>query len=193
MVPLIRKELVAKKGWLDDSDFVDLLAIAQSGPGPIAINVASLTGHKIRKGPGAIAAVIGASLPSFIVILALVSVLSRFRSSRQLEAIFAGMRPAILGLLVNALILVSRSSIKKLKDVAFTVVAAVLLIGFDLNPIYVAIIAMLAGIAIGALSRSRSRQDSENETEGQHNGEVNRVHAGGHSHHEDGRARDGVL
>ncbi|HHW27231.1 MAG TPA: chromate transporter [Firmicutes bacterium] len=168
MVPLIRKELVSKKGWLDDSDFVDLLAIAQSGPGPIAINVASLTGHRIRKVPGAIASVVGASLPSFMVILALVSVLSRFRSSQHLEAIFTGMRPAILGLLANALIVVSKSSIKKSRDVVFAVVAAILLIGFRVNPIYVVMMAMVAGIAVGAISRSRSRRERGNASEAEY-------------------------
>jgi chromate transporter len=115
MIPLIRKELVSNKKWLDDSEFVDVLAIAQSGPGPIAVNTATVTGLKMRGLPGAFAAVLGSTLPSFLVIFALATVLVRFRNSGVLEAIFTGMRPAIFGLLVSATWQVGKKSLKKPK------------------------------------------------------------------------------
>lgn len=151
MIPLIRKELVSKKGWIEDSEFVDLLAIAQSAPGPIAINAAVITGYKIRKIPGAVAAVLGAALPSFLVILGFATVLLRYKGSSAIDAVFKGMRPAIFGLLVSAVWQVGRTSVKTRTDVLLAIAGGVLLLGLKLNPIAVVGIAALAGIVLGRL------------------------------------------
>ncbi|MGI6643353.1 MAG: chromate transporter [Bacillota bacterium] len=148
MIPLIRKELVSNKKWLDDSEFVDVLAIAQSGPGPIAVNTATVTGLKMRGLPGAFAAVLGSTLPSFLVIFALATVLVRFRNSGVLEAIFTGMRPAIFGLLVSATWQVGKKSLKNLRDIAFVLVGAVLVFFMKINPIYVVLVSGLFGVLI---------------------------------------------
>ncbi len=153
MIPLIRKELVSNKKWIDDSEFVDMLAIAQSGPGPVAINTATITGLKIRKLPGAIVAVLGSALPSFLVIFALATVLVRFRSSGILDAVFKGMRPAIFGLLVSATWQVGKKSVRSRRDVVFALVGAGLVFFLKLNPIYVVLLAGLAGVLSGRISR----------------------------------------
>lgn len=164
MVPLIKKEIVENRGWLSDQDFVDLLAVAQSGPGPIAINTACLTGNKIMGARGAVSAVLGSALPSFLVILLVASLLGQFRELPVLDAFFRGMRPAILGLIASALVSVGRISLATRKDVAFLVLAAVLVFGFKLSPIYVILISMGLGAAVGAASR-RSKRGAAGEPE----------------------------
>lgn len=149
MIPLIRKQLVSKKEWLQDSEFVDLLAVAQSAPGPIAVNTALIAGYRLRRVPGALMAALGAALPSFLVILAFATILVRYRSSAAVEAVFMGMRPAILGLLVSAIWQVGRSSVKTRTDAGLAIVAAVLLSALRLHPIVVVGGGALAGIALG--------------------------------------------
>lgn len=149
MIPLIRRELVLRKRWLEDSEFVDLLAVAQSAPGPIAINTSVITGYKMRGFAGALVATLGSALPSFLVILAFATVLLRFKDSRAVAAVFKGMRPAIFGLLVSAVWQVGKTSIKTRADLAFLVAAAVLLLALKLNPIAVIAAAALAGVAAG--------------------------------------------
>lgn len=149
MVPLIRKELVQKKAWIGDSEFVDLLAIAQSAPGPIAINTAVITGYKIRGIGGALASAFGAALPSFLVILAFATVLVRLQGSQTIEAVFRGMRPAIFGLLISAVWQVGRNSVKTRIDVVYAAIAAILLLALKVSPIAVVGIAAVAGIVMG--------------------------------------------
>ncbi|MGI6632898.1 MAG: chromate transporter [Bacillota bacterium] len=158
MIPLIRKELVTRQKWLEDSEFVDLLAVAQSGPGPIAVNTATITGYKMRGLPGSVAAVAGASLPSFLVILAFATVLVKFRSAPVVEAVFLGMRPAILGLLVAAVWQVGKNSLKSRRDLWYLAGGAILLFGFDMSPVAVVALAALAGIGVGLAGRQRKEK-----------------------------------
>lgn len=135
MVPLIQKQLCEKYGWLDDQEFVDILAIAQSGPGPIAINTSVLCGYRLRGLPGALVATLGSSLPSFITILVVAAFFLKIRDSSAVEAIFRGMRPAIFSLLVSAVCQVGRKSVRNRQDIMFALAGAVLLIGFKVNPV----------------------------------------------------------
>jgi len=174
MIPLIRKQLVSNKAWLQESEFVDLLAVAQSAPGPIAVNVAVISGYRLRRIPGALSAALGAALPSFFVILAFATVLVRYRSSAALEAVFMGMRPAILGLLVSAVWQVGRSSVKTRSDATIAIIAALLLSVLKLHPIAIVGGGALAGVVLGRRaargnasegkgSQSKGAKDKESE------------------------------
>ncbi|HOQ02661.1 MAG TPA: chromate transporter [Bacillota bacterium] len=158
MVPLIQKELVDKRGWLDDSEFVDILAIAQSGPGPVAINTSVLCGNKMRGLLGAIVAALGSSLPSFLIILVIANFFLKVKESRAVQAIFKGMRPAIFGLLISAVWQVGRKSISDKKDLVLAASGAALLLFLDVNPIFVVILAAVAGIIFGSVQSSKSKK-----------------------------------
>ncbi len=153
MVPLIQKQLCEKYGWLDDQEFVDILAIAQSGPGPIAINTSVLCGYRLRGLPGALVATLGSSLPSFITILVVAAFFLKIRDSSAVEAIFRGMRPAIFSLLVSAVCQVGRKSVRNRQDIMFALAGAVLLIGFKVNPVIAIAIAAAGGITLGVVKR----------------------------------------
>jgi len=155
---LIQKELVDKRGWLDDSEFVDILAIAQSGPGPVAINTSVLCGNKMRGLLGAIVAALGSSLPSFLIILVIANFFLKVKESRAVQAIFKGMRPAIFGLLISAVWQVGRKSISDKKDLVLAASGAALLLFLDVNPIFVVILAAVAGIIFGSVQSSKSKK-----------------------------------
>jgi len=153
MIPLIRRELVERRRWLEDGEFVDLLAIAQSGPGPIAVNTATVTGYKIRGKVGAVAAVLGAAMPSFLVILAFASVLVRYKNAPAIDAVFRGMRPAILGLLVAAVWQVGKNSVKRATDLWYVLAGAVLLFVLRQGPVTAVFTAGLMGVVAGYIER----------------------------------------
>lgn len=69
MIPLIEREIVDKNKWLSDEEFMDMISIAQSAPGLIAVNVAIFIGHKLGGLKGSIIATVGSVLPPFIIIL----------------------------------------------------------------------------------------------------------------------------
>lgn len=125
MVPLIQREVCSRQRWLTDEEFLNCLALAQSAPGPLAINTAAYIGYKLRGKAGLFVAVLGAALPSFMIIIAVASLFQRFADLSPVQAAFRGMRPAIFMLMAYAVISLSK---KTLHDKFSLVVAAVALV-----------------------------------------------------------------
>lgn len=103
MIPLIKEEVVTRKGWITAEDVLDVVAIAESTPGPIAINSATFVGYKTAGFWGSLAATIGVSLPSFLIIYAISFILKQFENFAAVKYAFTGIRAAVLALIVNAL------------------------------------------------------------------------------------------
>lgn len=112
MVPLIQQEVCNKKGWLSEEDFLNCLALAQSAPGPLAVNTATYIGYKLRGLGGALAAAGGAILPSFLIILVIASTFQRFAELAWVQKAFLGMRPAIFMLMAFAVYSLGKKSLK---------------------------------------------------------------------------------
>ncbi|MGI6659208.1 MAG: chromate transporter [Dethiobacteraceae bacterium] len=94
-MPIIKREVVERFAWLSDEEFVDTLAVTQSIPGAIAVNSAVFIGYKVRGCAGALLAMTGAVLPSFLVILLIAVFFVRFTEYPIVQAAFTGIRPAI--------------------------------------------------------------------------------------------------
>ena len=103
MIPLIQKETVEKKGWVTDDDILEIIAIAESTPGPVAINSATFVGYRTAGLLGAACATFGVVLPSFVIILAISFVLTRFQELKAVQYAFNGIRAGVLALLFKAL------------------------------------------------------------------------------------------
>ncbi len=103
MVPVIQHEVVSVHQWLSDEEFVDILAIAEATPGPIAVNTASYVGYRHSKLRGSIIATLGVVLPSFLIILLVASFLWGYRDHPMIEKAFLGIRPAVVALIVAGL------------------------------------------------------------------------------------------
>ena len=103
MIPLIQKEAVEKKGWVTDDDILEIIAIAESTPGPIAINSATFVGYRTCGVLGAACATLGVVLPSFVIILVISYVLDQFQQIRAVQYAFNGIRAGVLALLFKAL------------------------------------------------------------------------------------------
>ena len=103
MIPLIQREVVDNRGWVGDEDILDIVAIAESTPGPIAINAATFIGQKVAGVPGAVCATLGVVLPSFAIIAAISLALEAFRNLRVVRYAFWGIRAGVIALLLKAL------------------------------------------------------------------------------------------
>lgn len=103
MIPLIQNEAVEKRHWVTDEDILEVVAIAESTPGPIAINSATFVGYKAAGVLGSVCATLGIVLPSFVIILLLSFVLRQFQEVQAVQYAFQGIRAGVLALLVKAL------------------------------------------------------------------------------------------
>lgn len=144
MVPLIKQEVTANNKWVPEQDFVDLLTIAQSAPGPIALNSAAFVGYKNRGYIGALSALSGIVLPSFVIILILAIGFASIRENAIVEAAFKAMRPVVVALILNPTI----SLMKGMNPVMIGVMIAsmVLFVVFELSPIYLIALAIVVAL-----------------------------------------------
>lgn len=108
MLSLVQDEVVVKQGWITEQQFTDMVALSQVTPGPIGINSATYIGYTATGSIlGAIVATLAVSLPSFILVMLISMAFSRFRQNRWVEAAFVGIRPASVGLIASAALLLS--------------------------------------------------------------------------------------
>ena len=146
MIPLIQREVVDQKKWISNEDILDVIAIAESTPGPIAINSATFIGKKVAGTEGAVAATSGVVLPSFLIIIAVSFVLEAFQHIKAVRYAFWGIRTGVLALILKALW--SMFSVCNKNGVSYAVMAlAFLLVSvLKLSVILVIVICALLGI-----------------------------------------------
>ena len=137
MIPLVREEVVNRKRWIEEEEFLNMIALAQAAPGLIAVNSAIFIGWRIGGWKGVCGAVLGAVLPSFFFILAIAMVFSEWKELPAVEAVFKGVRPAVVALIAAPLVKMARAA-KISWLTALIPVAAVLLIWLlHINPVWV--------------------------------------------------------
>lgn len=149
MLPLIEREVVDKKQWIDRNDFLDMLALAQSAPGPIAINTAVFVGYKIAGIPGMIFTVLGSVLPSFIIILLIASFFIGIKDNAIVERAFKGIRPAVVALIAAPVIRLSQSAKINKKTIIIPIISAALVAFLDITPVFIILGAAILGILYG--------------------------------------------
>ncbi len=129
MLPLIERELVARKGALRKEEFFEIVALAQAIPGIIAVNIAVLVGYKLRKVRGALSCAAGVIIPSFLVIVAIARYAQGIIFSKTLEGFFKGVIIAIGALIVHILIRLAQHYITSLRALIVALAAAALFYG----------------------------------------------------------------
>ena len=150
MIPLIQREVIEKHKWIDEKDFLDMLVLAQSTPGPIAVNTSVFVGYKMAGVAGAIMATLGTVLPSFMVILLLALFFAEVRENRYVDAAFRAMRPAVVALIVAPLIGLVKGMKWYMMAVAAAVAVAVWYFGF--SPAYLIAIALVGGVVVAVVN-----------------------------------------
>ena len=154
MIPLIQREVTERRRWLETQDILDIVAIAESTPGPIAVNSATFVGYRVCGVFGAFCATLGVVLPSFLVIYAVSFVLRQFSELAVVQYAFNGIRAGVLALLLKALLSMYRQSPKG--AVAYAVMAGAFVLtafcGVD------AVLVILASAAVGLLSARMAKR-----------------------------------
>ncbi|MBS3947797.1 MAG: chromate transporter [Dethiobacter sp.] len=148
MLPLIQKEIIERHGWLTLAEFVDILAIAEMTPGPIAINSATFIGFRTGGILGAALATAGVVTPSVVLMILAAAFLRRFYENRWVQAAFHGLRPAVIALIISAAVFVARASLTDLASAALGGAVFLLLIFTKLPPVPVLLLAALAGVGL---------------------------------------------
>ena len=154
MIPIIQKEVSDRHKWINEEEIIDIIAISESTPGPIAVNMATYVGYKVRGVPGAIFSTLGLMVPSFVVILAISFFYDEFIKVRALQAIFKGLKVGVIILLFSA-VLKLRKGVKV--NLAGTIIfASTLIISLvfsflDTGFRYLSLILILLGLITGVV------------------------------------------
>ncbi|HNX01127.1 MAG TPA: chromate transporter [Candidatus Cloacimonadota bacterium] len=149
MLPFIQQEVVVQHHWLTNTDFIDIVAISQTTPGPIAINAATFVGYKVGGFWGSFAATSGIVVFPFILMLLMTRLYVSFRKHSIFQAGLSGIRPALLGLIAAAAVVLGKDSIVDLKSAIIFVVVLIMTMRFRINPVVVILLSGLAGYVIG--------------------------------------------
>ena len=158
MIPLIQREVVETKQWITDDDVLEILAIAESTPGPIAINAATFVGYRVAGTFGAFCATMGVVLPSFFIIYALSFVIREFQELKFVQYAFFGIRAAVLALVIKALLSMYKQC--KKNAVSYILMAAafiaVAFLNFSIFPVIIgcALIGLLSSTHHGRRVKS---------------------------------------
>ncbi len=146
MIPLVEKEVVDRKGWMDKKDFLDLLAITQAMPGVVAINMAVFVGYKIRGVKGCVVTTLGAALPSFVIILLIAIFFTGFKDNPIVERVFMGIRPAVVALIAVPAITTARVAGVTYKTIIIPISVALLIWLVHVSPVYIVAAAAAGGL-----------------------------------------------
>ena len=151
MIPLIQREVVQVRKWMSPKEFIDMLALAQSAPGVIAINTAIFIGYKLKGVRGSIVTALGCALPSFVIILLIAMVFTNFKDNPVVERIFKGIRPAVVALIAAPLYNMAKAAGVTWKTIFIPLIAALLIWGLNISPVWVVVAAIAGGIIVGIL------------------------------------------
>ena len=148
MIPLIQAEM-SKRGWISDDELPDIVALSQSAPGVMAVNISIFAGHKLRGFKGSLAATLGSILPSFLIILAIAMFFTAFK----------GIRPVVISLIAVPMINMAKKSCKSWWAWLLAVLSLVLVAFLNVSPIYIIICVIVIGFGITYFRDSSRRSE----------------------------------
>lgn len=158
MIPLIQAEM-SRRGWISDDDLPDIVALSQSAPGVMAVNISIFAGHKLRGFKGSLAATLGSILPSFLIILAIAMFFTAFKDNPWVERAFKGIRPVVISLIAVPMINMAKKSCKIWWAWGLAVASLVLVAFLNVSPIYIIICVIVIGFGITYWKDSSRRSE----------------------------------
>ena len=155
MVAVVRDILVVKRKWMTDDEFMDILAISQALPGLLAVNTAIFIGYRLMGTRGSIAATLGSVLPPFVIILAIAMLFSGYKDNAVVEAVFKGIRPAVVALIA---VPTNQMALKQKWNWFYGIlaIATMLLIALlKVSPIYIILVVGVIAVAVAKYREGR--------------------------------------
>ena len=166
MIALLENELIRKKQWLEEDEFMDMVAIAESTPGPVAVNAATYVGYKIGGVPGALLSTLAVCIPSFVIIYVISLYFDRFLSVAWVNAAFRGIQVCVAFLILSA----GWKLFKKMRKNAFNLIVfsatAVCTLAFSLfsvkfSSVFYVLIGAALGICVYLIGLCRAKKTGE--------------------------------
>ena len=136
MIPIIQDEM-SRRGWISEEELPDIVALSQSAPGVMAVNISIFAGYRLRGVKGSIAATLGSVTPSFCIILAIAMLFTSFKDNPWVIRAFKGIRPAVIALIAVPMVNMAKKCCKAWWAWALAVAALVLVAFLDVSPIYI--------------------------------------------------------
>jgi len=169
MMPMIEKEFVDKRKWMDRQEMSDLMSLAGSAPGGVGVNASAFLGYRLGKIPGALAATLGITLPTFIIVFLLSVFYSMFREEPKVQAAFKGIHGAVIGLIAVAAFKMGKNALFDRTTVITAAGSLALLLLTGLNPMVLIAVGLVLGITVIRLKKrlglpvhtERARQENE--------------------------------
>lgn len=158
MIPIIEREVVDRHKWISREEFLDQLAITQSLPGILAVNVAVLVGNKLRGVKGSLAAALGTILPSFVMILLIAIFFARIYNNPTVVSIFKGIRPAVVALIVVPVLTTAKSARINRYTVIIPIAVALAICYGGISPILCIMLGALGGYLYYITTRKHSHK-----------------------------------
>lgn len=144
MVLIIQREVVDKHKWLTLEEFIPILALAQSAPGPMVVNTAIITGYRLSKKRGAMIAALGSVLPAFLIMLAIALLFSKIADNEIVQRAFMAIRPAVAALILTPVIVFAKKTKKWTYPISLGVAVSIY---YGLSPLLI----ILGGIVVGVV------------------------------------------
>ncbi len=155
MIPLIQKEVVDKRKWISNEDILDIIAIAESTPGPIAINSATFVGYKTAGFWGSFCSTLGVVLPSFLIIIAISFILTQFQDLKVVQYAFNGIRAGVLALIIKAWVSMYKQCPKNITSYVIAILSFVFAAILNVNVLIVIIFCALFGLISSTVASRR--------------------------------------
>ena len=170
MIPIIQAEM-SKRGWISDDELPDIVALSQSAPGVMAVNISIFAGHKLRGVKGSIVATLGSILPSFLAILAIAMFFTAFKDNPWVEKAFKGIRPVVVSLIAVPMINMAKKACKSWWAWLLAIASLVLVAFLNVSPIYIIICVLVLGFSITWFRDSRNKSGNDGESKSGNDGE----------------------
>ena len=155
MISLIQKETVENKKWITDDDILEIIAIAESTPGPIAINSATFVGFRVAGFWGSFFATLGMVMPSFVIISVLSRLVMQFSDIKAVQYAFFGIRAAVLALIIKAMVMMYKKSPKGIFGYFIMIFAHLLTAFLKINVFFVIIACAFFGLLSSFVAKRR--------------------------------------
>lgn len=157
MIPVIEREM-KDRGWIDEDEIEDVVVLAQSAPGLLAVNMAIFAGYKIRGLKGSLAATFGAVLPSFLIILAIAMAFTNFKDNVFIQKFFQGLRPVAIALIVVPAVTMALKGCKSWWQWLLMLITLFLVAFLKVSAIWVLVSILVVSIAITMAAEGRKKK-----------------------------------
>ncbi len=157
MIPLIQNEIV-KRGWLDEKDFPDIIALSQTAPGLLAVNISIFIGYRLKGVKGSLVATLGSIIPPFTIILLIAILFTGYQDNPVVIRIFKGIRPVVVALIAVPMLQMAKKSNRNWQSYLLSAIVLIAVGFLKVSPIYILIVIIVISFAAARFRDTRNRE-----------------------------------